>query len=181
MTIDFYITFLIPILIVFLEYPLFIELIIFKKRRNKLLLELIVGNCICCVVSKLYFEYSSKDIYMWIFIELILVNAIYLFYLLMLKEKISNVFDSNEFINKVEYFKIMIKYNEKNKKVIKVFTILKYIYIPIGSCLIMLFGGENFIEIVVQEILIITNSITWKRFSEIFNKEILDFNQDGCL
>lgn len=176
MTIDFYITFFIPILIVFFEYPLFIELIMLKKNRNKLLLELIVGNFICCVVSILYFEYSSKDIYIWIFVEIVLINIIYLGYLIFLKEKISIVFDSNEFINKDEYFKTLIKYNEKNIKIMKVFKILIYIYIPIGGFILILFGADNFIEIAIQEILIIMNSIIWERASNVFNKEILEFN-----
>ncbi|MDB1934035.1 hypothetical protein PMY12_08690 [Clostridium tertium] len=173
MTINFYITFLIPILIVFLEYPLFIELIILKNRRNKSLLELIIGNLICCIISNLYFKYSSKEIYIWIFIELIIINVIYLVYLIFLKDSISSTFDSNDFINKDEYFKTMIEYNEKNIKISNIFAILKYIYIPIGI-LFLIFYRDNFIEIIIQEILIISNWIVWKKSSYIFEKEIVD-------
>ncbi len=171
MKVDFYITCLIPILIVLAQYPLFMELIIFNKRRNELLKSIMIINAIASMAAFVIYTIDKLQWGVWIAIELLVINIIYSIYNVFFKENISRIFDSDYIEDKDSYIEFMTKYIEKYKSMIFILKIGMFVYALIYLS-IMKYVSVSYIKyVVLQEILLILNYFIWKKGYTVFNNE----------
>lgn len=169
MRIEIYLTLLIPILIVSAQYPLFVSSILFNK--SDILKKLSIANLFIGISSLAYYRYdSSMQLYLWLSIEMFMIDFMYILYIMIFKKSLSNIFDSTYIESKYDYIVLMENYAKAWKLVSKVFEILMYTYLPIY--IIINYKDINVtLELIAQQILLILNYFIWKRCGELLLRE----------
>jgi len=169
MSIEYSIYFSIPILYVATQYPMIIQIIMLKEKRDLLLSYTMSINVAIGLLSLVFYNYFNlKALYFWVAIEVIGITIYFVSYILILKKRLSETFDSEEFLDKDGYMEAMLNKASFWEKISVYFRIMCFVYLPIAIIANNILNLNCILEIIIEEILLVLNYRIWKTASKRF-------------